>query len=136
MEMKKKENGGVKIAVSVDAEKALEEMVVQVNDGFSGGRVTKQDLASWLVKYFAREAFSRCVENLRADHFDQVAHLEAVLRKAKEARRSGAANAEVDSILGSAFAQSASLRQVRRRKAERQGISDPGESKDFSLFES
>ncbi|HLD99207.1 MAG TPA: hypothetical protein VJB59_03045 [Bdellovibrionota bacterium] len=116
MEMKKKESGGVKIGISEEAEKGLEAMVAKTNEGFSGGRVSKQDMASWIIRYFEREAFSRCMEMVREDHFDQVAHLEAVLRRAKEARRSGVQKDELAKILDSALVFCGSKSSTKRLK--------------------
>ncbi len=115
--IKVEEKGGdktAKITVTVDAEAMLDEMVRQVNDGFSGGRVTRQDVATWVIRYFHGNALAHCIEDIRADHFDQVAHLEALLRQAKDARRSGADAAAVASILSGAVV--APVREVRRRQ--------------------
>lgn len=88
-----------KITVTIEAETMLDRMLQQVNDRFSGGRVTRQDLATWIIRYFNQNAVTQCLEEIRADHFDQVAHLEALLKQAKQARRSGADSAAIASIL-------------------------------------
>ena len=112
----KAEKSGNRIAKftgSVEMERALDRMVQGVNDGFSGGRVTRHDLVSWAVLYFERECFQSCLEQMRQDHFDQVAYLEVVLRQAKEARRSGADAASIAAIIGGA--SQPALRDMKRR---------------------
>ncbi len=115
----KTENRIAKITGSVEMEQALDRMVKAVNDGFSGGRVTRHDLVSWTVLYFEQECFQTCIEQLRQDHFDQVAHLESVLRLAKEARRSGADAASIAAILSGG--STATPRDVRRRSRKTEG---------------
>ena len=90
-----------KFTGTLEMDAALDRMVRTVNDGFSGGRVSKHELVSWAVLYFEKQCFPDCLEKLRSDHFDQVAHLESVLKQAKLARKSGADAAEVAVILGS-----------------------------------
>jgi len=79
-----------KIAVSIEAEKYLEDIRKTVNEGFSSGRVAKGQLASWIIANFWASLTSKAVEKIRADHFDEIAHLEAVVKQLKEARESNA----------------------------------------------
>jgi hypothetical protein len=88
-----------KFTGSIEAEAALDRMVRAANDGFSGGRVTRHDLVSWMFHYFEKQCFQGCIERIRQDHFDQVAYLESVLKQAKQARRSGTAAPDLAELL-------------------------------------
>lgn len=79
-----------KVAISTDAEKYLEEMRKTVNEGFSSGRVTKGQLASWIIANTWSSLTTKTVEKIRADHFDEIAHLESVVKQLREARESNA----------------------------------------------
>ena len=78
-----------KIAVLPSAEEALDRMVKAANQDFLGGRITKHQLASWLITRFEGDLFKRNIESLRHDNFDQVAYLEAVTKKIKKAGKEG-----------------------------------------------
>lgn len=119
MEEKTKTTTTTKITVTKQAEQMLDEMLTKANDGFSGGELSRQDLASWIIRYFHGEAFGQCAEQIRTDHFDQLAHLEALLRQAKQARKAGADAAEVAAILsaGSTGARAPVTRRTRRSDA-------------------
>ena len=81
---KKKNEEIAKITVSKEAEEKLSELMKKVNDGFSSGKVNRQDLASWLLIKFCSEKDEALIENIRADHFDEIMMLEAILKKSKE----------------------------------------------------
>lgn len=78
-----------KLTGTVEMDLALERMLQAVNNGFSGGRVSKHDLLSWIVVEFERDDFPQSIDQIRKDHFDQLVYLEAVLRDAKKARKKG-----------------------------------------------
>lgn len=99
MEKNKKDNGNkellneenantkeeiIRIMVSRQGEKALSEIMEQVNDGFAGGRVNKTQMANWILKRFKDDLDDSMIKEIRADHFDEVAVLELILRKARE----------------------------------------------------
>lgn len=91
-EEKTEENINVKeevlrILVSRQAEKALVEVIDQVNDGFTGGKVNKTQMANWILKRFKDDLDDSMLKEIRADHFDEIAVLESILRKAKESGR-------------------------------------------------
>ena len=88
-----------KFTGSLELEQAMDRMVAAVNEGFSGGKVSKHDLVSWAVLYFEKNCFQECIERIRQDHFDQVAYLESVLKQAKQARKSGAAGPDFATLL-------------------------------------
>jgi hypothetical protein len=103
-----------KITITKESELLLDEMVSKVNDGFTGGKVTRQDVASWVIRYFHGQALAHCLEEIRADHFDQLAHFEALLRQAREAKRSGADAGAIAVILGKPNTASPT-KEARRR---------------------
>lgn len=74
----------LRITVSRQGEKALLEIIAEVNDGFIGGKVNKTQMANWILKRFKDDLDDSMIKDIRADHFDEVAVLESILRKAKE----------------------------------------------------
>jgi hypothetical protein len=76
-----------RIAVTKEAEKALHEMMEKVNRGFEGGKINKMEMASWALIRLHSEMNEATVQDVRSEHFDEVAALEAVLRRAKEQGR-------------------------------------------------
>jgi hypothetical protein len=87
-----------KIAIVKDADEGLDRMHTEINEGFSAGRVTKVDLASWIVQYFESQCFEKCRERIQKDHFDNVAYLESVVEQLRKARKEGTA-ADIGALL-------------------------------------
>lgn len=83
-EDKRKTDEIVKITVSKESEQKLMELLKTVNDGFASGRVNRQDLASWILINFCSQCDETQVENIRADHFDEIMMFESILKKSKE----------------------------------------------------
>jgi hypothetical protein len=81
-------NGGnediQRITVSREAQGALGSIVDRVNDGFTGGKVNRTQMANWLLLKFNNELDEAQIKEIRAEHFDEVAMLENILRQAKE----------------------------------------------------
>lgn len=77
-----------KIVVTTEADQAMDQMMTAVNLDSSSGRVKKAQLATWIILYFHAKAFSKLIRKIRADHFDEVAHLRSVISQIEEARRS------------------------------------------------
>lgn len=75
----------VKVTISKKAEGTTSDLLVKVNDGFEGGRVSRQDLISWVLTRFAEECSEADIRAIRADHFDEIALLELCLKKSKQA---------------------------------------------------
>ena len=88
-----------KFTGSIELEQAMDRMLAVVNEGFSGGKISRHDLVSWAVLYFEKHCFQECVERIRLDHFDQVVYLETVLKQAKQARKSGAVDPDFATLL-------------------------------------
>lgn len=79
-----------KVHISPTADMDLEAMLTEVNEGFSSGRVKKAQLASWILATFRKKYFAKHIKRIRADHFDQIAHLKAIVRQMEEAKRTDA----------------------------------------------
>lgn len=83
-EAKKSDENMAKIAVTKDADRMLVDLVHKLNDGFTAGRATKQDLATLLICLYARDFSEADLHELRAHFFDPIQLWETQLRKAKE----------------------------------------------------
>lgn len=77
-----------KIVIFSAADQDLEEMKALVNED-KAGSATKTQLASWIISFFKANYFSKHIQNIRSDHFDEIAHMEEVVRKMKAARDAG-----------------------------------------------
>ena len=73
-----------RITINKNAERALCEVLDQVNDGFIGGRVNRTQLSNWIFVHFHENLIDSIIKKIRADHYDEVAVLESILRKARE----------------------------------------------------
>lgn len=78
-----------KIVITSTADQDLDAMVKEINEGLAG-KARKTQVASWVLSYFRHHLLSKYIEKIRADHFDEIAHLEAVVKQMKEARGSAA----------------------------------------------
>ena len=107
-----------KIGVSSEADAVLDRMVQKVNNGFSGWRVTKNDLASWVLTYFENHGLNGALEKIRKDHFDQVAYLESVVKELKHARKAGGVTPNVDKLLAPISSQIKTISDRKRRGSE------------------
>ncbi len=78
-----------KIAITLAAEQSVDILHKQVNEGIPG-RITKGQIASWLLLNSCGSMTTKQIEKIRADHFDEIAHLESVVRQLKEAKKANA----------------------------------------------
>lgn len=83
-EIVKKSDDLAKIAVSREADVALVEIIEKINDGFDGGKATKQDVTSFIVLDFFKELSDSDIHRLRVLFFDPITMMESTLKKAKE----------------------------------------------------
>ncbi len=72
------------MTVSRVADRALHMIVEKVNDGFTGGRVNRSQMANWILAKFYENLSEADIRSIRADHYDAVAALESAFRRAKE----------------------------------------------------
>lgn len=73
-----------RIVVSNESWVALKTIIDKVNDGFNGGKVNQTEMANWIILRFQSELDETQIKEIRAEHFDELAMLESVLRQAKE----------------------------------------------------
>ena len=73
-----------RIVVSNESLAALKIIIDKVNDGFNGGRVNQTEIANWIILRFQSELDEAQIKEIRAEHFDEVAMLESILKQAKE----------------------------------------------------
>ena len=76
-----------KIAITSSAEEALSTALDRTNKDFEGGRVTKTDLASWLITRSAAALDAPSIDEIQRAHFNQVMYLEALIKKLKSSGR-------------------------------------------------
>ena len=74
-------------------------MLIQVNDRFAGGRVSKTDLVSWMINYFQSNCLLDCIDALRKDHFDQLIYIQNILKEVKAAQKNGAPPPDLSALL-------------------------------------
>lgn len=82
-----KGNGNEKlerITVSKEAQNTLGMITDRINDGFTGGKVNRTQVANWILKCFLSDLDEAQIKEIRAEHFDEVAMLENILKQAKE----------------------------------------------------
>ena len=73
-----------RITINKNAERALCEVLDQVNDGYIGGRVNRTQLSNWIFLKFKNDANDSMIKEIRMEYFDEVAILESILKQAKE----------------------------------------------------
>lgn len=78
------QENNIKITVTKEAGEILAELVVKANEGFEGGRINRQNLASFIVEKFKASFSDKDLTQLRQLHYDDAAMLEAMYRKMKE----------------------------------------------------
>lgn len=85
-----------KVTLSSESDQLLDQVVERTNTGFLGGRLTKQDALSWIVRYFWENQFDRNLERIRKDHFDRLVYVEHLLERVKQSRKKGAQNSDAE----------------------------------------
>ena len=79
------EGGGqFRVIINQEASRSIDELAVKVNSGFAAGRVTRLQLVSWILRKFADVCGDSDIQEIRAAHFDRIAYLESLLKRAKE----------------------------------------------------
>ncbi|MBN8542395.1 MAG: hypothetical protein J0L82_18535 [Deltaproteobacteria bacterium] len=74
----------IKITVTKEAGEILADLVVRANEGFEGGKINRQNLASYVIEKFKNNFSDKDLAQLRQLHYDDAAMLEAMYRKMKE----------------------------------------------------
>lgn len=92
----KRERSEIQITVTIEAEALLSTLVEQVNDGFEMSRVSRKDLASYLLVKAAEDFNQDDISRVRSRALTDVHLLEHLL---KEARSTGVIPAELRDVL-------------------------------------
>lgn len=91
-----KEENIVRITITKEADYETDKIVALVNDGFDGGRVSKQDLASWILMNFTVLVSGDFVERVQSEFFNELVRFKNLL---KLAQRSGGITPEIRKAL-------------------------------------
>ena len=110
--MNNKEEVVATITVTKEAEEAVTFIVSKVNDGFEAGRVNRQDVASWILSRFVESVSDADVQQIRSAFFNEIALLEAILKKAKQ-------NGSVPAELKTALMGQVNLAQGSAKKSKK-----------------
>lgn len=78
-----------RVTLTPEALSRLSEMVKQLEGHLKGSRVTKSDLASFLVLSRPAQLSDREIEQLKIQHFDEVRFAQWALRQLKTAKAQG-----------------------------------------------
>lgn len=73
-----------RVIISHESSRCLDELASKVNTGFEAGKVTRPQILNWVLRHFSETAGESEIQELRAAHFDRIAYLEALLKRAKE----------------------------------------------------
>jgi hypothetical protein len=104
-----------KIAITASSDNDLSGALDRVNRDFEGGRVTKTDMASWLILRAISTLDEAAIEEIRKAHFNQVVYLESLVRKLKSAGRDNLGPEEL-ATLQSMLGQQSTKRHSRPQK--------------------
>ena len=74
-----------KILISAEADQRLDQMLREVNQNFSSGRVKKTQLSSWILMTFFEKSFAKQIKRIQSAHFDRIAHLKSLVKKLESA---------------------------------------------------
>lgn len=74
----------IKITVTKEAGEILSELVGKANEGFSAGKINRQDLASFIIEKFKTNFTEKDLLQLRQAYYDDASMLEAMYRKMKD----------------------------------------------------
>ena len=126
--MRKESAMDTKIQISKAADDLLMDFVGKVNDGFTGGRVSRNQAASWVImKMISSGNLERLIDDVRRDHFDEVIYLEHVVQEMKSAKRGGVESGTVNL---SDLLKPLSSSKVSRSTSS--ALGDPAKSKQIS----
>lgn len=109
-----------KIAITASSEAELSRALDRVNQDFEGGRITKADLASWLIQRGAGMLDEPALEEVRRAHFNQVVYLETLVKKLKSSGRDNLGAEEMATLQAMLGQQSTKKRQKTVRNDEKE----------------
>jgi len=74
----------IKITVTKEAGEILQMILGKANEGFEAGRISRQDLASFIIEKFHSNFVDKDLMQLRQKHYDDESMLDAIHRKMRE----------------------------------------------------
>ena len=101
-----------RLTISRVAEEALVSILKRVNDGFSVGKVNRNNVANWVLTRFNDSISQDDIKEIRSAHTDEFAALDVVLRRAKE-------NGELPPELRAYLKQQKGIEQAPKKKVKR-----------------
>ena len=72
-----------RITVTNEALEALDKLLNEVNEGFDAGRVSKQDLAGWILVNFKSLVEENYVDKIRSEFFNELVRFKSLLKLAQ-----------------------------------------------------
>jgi len=85
LKQESKDDNILRITVTKEADRELEQVVAEINNGFTAGRVSKQDVASWFLMNFKELCDCDYVGKIRADFFNELTRFKNLLKLAQQA---------------------------------------------------
>jgi hypothetical protein len=73
-----------RVTVTKSADEALEKIIRQVNENFEAGKVNRSQVVTWILLNFSKNLSDSVIQEIRGDHFDELALLESLFKKAKK----------------------------------------------------
>ena len=98
------ERKSVIIAVSMQANEVLGRIQVKVNKDFLGGKITKRDLASWVIENGETQLSDRSIVDIHKRYRNDLALAQNIHRRIKAAGKSGMTKLELNQLLYDLFA--------------------------------
>ena len=74
----------VRITITKEADGETDKIVSLVNDGFDGGKISKQDLASWILTNFMELVPIDFIEKVRSEFFNELVRFKNLLKLAQQ----------------------------------------------------
>lgn len=110
-----------------DAEEAVAKITNRVNDGFFAGQITRSQVASWALINQAACLSEQDIRDIHAQHFDEVAMLEALLKRAKG---SGEVSPELRALLQKQMGLPAMPKKSAKKSLHENSINDVSNTED------
>lgn len=106
-----------KVAINKQADEKVDTALVHINDGFEGGRVSKTDLMSWVLIRAIDSLDQTTINEIRRDHFNQVAYLDGLVKRLKGAQRNSLTDDERELLRNLLDTPMSKERRTRRTRS-------------------
>jgi len=83
MEIKESGEEILKITVTKEAGDSLNTVLSKANEGFDAGKITRQDIASWILIRFEKSFDESDIQQIRNEFFSEKVLLETILKRVK-----------------------------------------------------